>query len=57
LKTGKAKPSPGSRESFSVSYRLRVEKAFKFQKIDGGGWRCNTNALQPVDLGVALSGP
>jgi uncharacterized protein YecT (DUF1311 family) len=57
LKTGKAKPSPGSRESFSVSYRLRVEKAFKFQKTDAGGWRCNTNALQPVDFGVALSGP
>jgi uncharacterized protein YecT (DUF1311 family) len=57
LKAGRARPAPGSRDSFTVSHRLRVEKAFKFQKIDGGGWRCNTNALQPVDLGVALSGP
>jgi uncharacterized protein YecT (DUF1311 family) len=56
LKAGKAKPAPGSRDSFTVSHRLRVEKAFKFQKTDGG-WRCNTSALPPVDLGVALSGP
>jgi uncharacterized protein YecT (DUF1311 family) len=56
LKAGKPKPAPESRDSFPVSHRLRVEKAFKFQKTDGG-WRCNTNALQPVDLGVALSGP
>jgi uncharacterized protein YecT (DUF1311 family) len=57
LKSGKAKPSPGSRENVSVAYRLRVEKAFAFQKTDSGSWRCNTTALQPVDFGTALSGP
>jgi hypothetical protein len=60
-KSGKAKsspgPSPGSRDSFSVAHKLRVEKAFAFQKTDSGGWRCTTTALQPVDSGVALSGP
>jgi uncharacterized protein len=56
LESGKAKPSPGSRDSFSVAHKLRVEKAFAFQKADGGGWRCNTTALQPVDFGVAVSG-
>ena len=57
LKSGRAKPSPGSRESVSVAHRLRIEKAFAFRKTDAGGWRCNTTSLQPVDLGVALSGP
>jgi uncharacterized protein YecT (DUF1311 family) len=56
-KSGKAKPSPGSRDSFSVSHRVRIEKSFAFQKTDNGGWRCNTTALQPVDVGVALGGP
>jgi uncharacterized protein YecT (DUF1311 family) len=60
-KSGKAKsspgPSPGTRDSFAVAHRLRVEKAFAFQKTDGGGWRCTTTALQPVDFGVAQSGP
>jgi hypothetical protein len=59
-RSGKAKsspPSPGSRDSFSVAHKLRVEKAFAFQKTDGGGWRCTTTALQPVDFGVAQSGP
>ncbi|HEX9469704.1 MAG TPA: lysozyme inhibitor LprI family protein [Bradyrhizobium sp.] len=57
LKSGKAKPSPGSRESVTVAYRLRIEKAFAFQKTDGGGWRCTTTTLQPADFGTALSGP
>ena len=56
-KSGKPKPAPGSRDSFSVAHRLKIEKSFAFQKTDGGGWRCNTTALQPVDFGVALSGP
>ena len=56
LKSGKAKPSPGSRDSLSVSHRLRVEKTFAFQKTDSGSWRCNTTALQPVDVGIALGG-
>jgi len=57
LKSGKPKPSLGSKDNLSVAHRLRIEKSFAFQKTDSGGWRCNTTALQPVDLGVALSGP
>ena len=55
-KTGKPKPGPGSRDSLSVSHRVRIEKAFAFQKTDAG-WRCKTTSLQPVDFGVTLSGP
>jgi hypothetical protein len=60
LKPGQAKPLPGSKESrdsIAVAHRLRIEKAFAFQKTDNNGWRCTTSALQPVDFGVALSGP
>jgi uncharacterized protein YecT (DUF1311 family) len=57
LKSGKTKPSPGSRDRLSVAHRLRIEKSFAFQKTDSGNWRCSTSVLQPVDLGVALSGP
>jgi uncharacterized protein YecT (DUF1311 family) len=56
-KSGEPKSTPGSRESFSVAHRLRIEKTFAFQKAGTGGWRCNTTSLQPVDFGVALSGP
>jgi uncharacterized protein YecT (DUF1311 family) len=56
LRSGQAKPSPGSRESLAVAYRLRVQKSFAFQKTDGG-WRCNSAALQPVEVGVATRGP
>ncbi len=56
-KSGQTKPVLGSRDGFSVARKLRIEKAFAFQKTDGGGWRCNTPALQPVDFGVAVSGP
>jgi len=56
-KTGKPKPGPGSRDSLTVSHRVRIGKTFAFKKADGGGWRCNTTSLQPVDFGVALSGP
>jgi hypothetical protein len=56
-KTGRPRPGQASRESFSVSHRVRIEKRFAFQKADGGGWRCGTASLQPVDYGVALSGP
>ena len=56
LKSGKANAAPGSRDSISVAHRLRIEKAFAFQK-SGNGWRCDTNALQPVDFGLALIGP
>jgi uncharacterized protein YecT (DUF1311 family) len=56
LKSGRAKPTPGSRESFAVAHRVTIEKAFAFQKTDSGSWRCNATALQPVDSGVAFSG-
>ncbi len=54
LKSGKTSPSPASRDSFGVAHRLRIEKAFAFQKTDNGNWRCNATALRPVDFGVAL---
>jgi uncharacterized protein YecT (DUF1311 family) len=54
LKTGKAKPMPGNRDSLPVSNRIRIERAFAFQKADKGGWRCNATALGPVDFGVTL---
>jgi hypothetical protein len=58
LKAGKPRPTPGSRESLSVGHRVRVEKTFAFQKADtGGGWRCSTTSLQPVEFGAAMSGP
>jgi uncharacterized protein YecT (DUF1311 family) len=57
IRSGKAKPMPGSRDSFSVAHRLRIEKTFAFQKTDSGGWRCNSPALPPVEVGVATSGP
>ncbi len=53
--SGKPGHSQGSHDSFAVSHRIRIEKAFAFQKADGGGWRCNVTALQPVDFGVAFS--
>jgi len=57
LKSGVAKSSLGSRESLSVAHRLKIEKTFAFKKTDNGGWRCDTGALSPIDLGVALGGP
>jgi uncharacterized protein YecT (DUF1311 family) len=54
LTSGKTSPSPASRESFPLAHRLRIEKAFAFQKTDNGNWRCNATALRPVDFGVAL---
>jgi uncharacterized protein YecT (DUF1311 family) len=56
LKLGRPKETPGSREQFLVGYRVRVEKSFAFQKKDDG-WHCNATAMQPVDVGLALSGP
>jgi uncharacterized protein len=57
MKSGKPKSMPGSRESITVSHRLRIEKSFTLKKTDGGRWRCDTTALGPVDFGAALSGP
>jgi uncharacterized protein YecT (DUF1311 family) len=56
LQSGRAKSALGSRDSLAVAYRLRIEKSFAFQKTDGG-WRCNSAALQPVEVGVATRGP
>jgi uncharacterized protein YecT (DUF1311 family) len=56
VKLGEAKPSWAIREGFPVARKLRIEKAFAFQKTDSG-WRCSTPALLPVDFGVAVSGP
>jgi uncharacterized protein YecT (DUF1311 family) len=55
LKAGKAKTSLANRESFPVAHRLRIEKSFTFQKTDGGGWRCATAALPPIDIGTAVN--
>jgi uncharacterized protein YecT (DUF1311 family) len=57
LRSGKPKSTPGTRDNFLVGYRLRIEKSFAFQKTDASGWRCNSSALLPVEVGVALSGP
>jgi uncharacterized protein YecT (DUF1311 family) len=56
LRSGKAQPSPGSRDRFAVSHRLSIEKSFAFQKTEGG-WRCNAAALPPIEVGVATNGP
>jgi uncharacterized protein YecT (DUF1311 family) len=56
LKLGRPKSVPGSREQFQVGYRVRIEKSFAFQKKDDG-WHCNATVMQPVEVGLALSGP
>jgi uncharacterized protein YecT (DUF1311 family) len=56
LKSARPKSTPGSREQIRVGYRLRIEKSFAFQK-NGNGWRCSTTTMEPVESGVALSGP
>jgi uncharacterized protein YecT (DUF1311 family) len=56
LSSGKPRSSPGSREQVQVGYRLRIEKSFAFKK-SGNAWRCASTAIQPVEVGVALSGP
>ena len=44
-----------ARQNLPVALRLRIEKSLAFRKTDSGGWRCNTGALQPIELGVALN--
>jgi hypothetical protein len=56
LKLGRPKSASGSREQFQVGYRVRIEKSFAFQKKDDG-WHCNATVMQPVEVGLALSGP
>ncbi len=56
LSSGKPRSTPGSRDNFLVGYRLRIEKSFAFQKADSSSWRCNSNALQPVEVGVTSRG-
>jgi uncharacterized protein YecT (DUF1311 family) len=56
LKSGRPKSAAGSREQLQVGYRLRIEKSFAFRK-SGSSWQCNATAMQPVEVGIALSGP
>lgn len=56
LKTGNAQTASvanerSSKDSFNVTRRLRVQKAFAFQKA-ADGWRCKEDGLAPVDYGV-----
>jgi uncharacterized protein YecT (DUF1311 family) len=55
IREGKpAKSSPlDNRDSFPLSRRIRIEKAFVFRKTDNG-WRCNSTALAPIDLGATV---
>jgi uncharacterized protein YecT (DUF1311 family) len=58
IRAGKAGASaPNNRDSFAVTHRVRIEKAFTFQKTDNGRWHCVATALQPVASGTAYSGP
>jgi uncharacterized protein YecT (DUF1311 family) len=57
IRAGQARPMPGSRDNVSVAHRLKIEKSFAFRKTDSGSWRCDTAALQPIDVGIASSGP
>jgi uncharacterized protein YecT (DUF1311 family) len=57
LKSEKAKPTPGTRDSFFVATRLKIKKSFSFQKMDNGNWRCSSTALPPIELGVSRTGP
>jgi uncharacterized protein YecT (DUF1311 family) len=56
---GTGKPGvvpPNSRDSFGVTARIRIEKAFSFQKTDNGRWRCGVTAMPPIASGVTYSG-
>ena len=53
-KSGKAQLTSSAKESFNVTSRLRIERAFAFQKADDG-WRCKEDELAPVDFGIAGS--
>jgi uncharacterized protein YecT (DUF1311 family) len=57
LTSNRPKSTPGTRDNFIIGYRLRIEKSFAFQKADDGSWRCNLTTLQPVEAGLALTGP
>lgn len=54
-KSGKAQPASTAKESFNVTRRLKIERAFAFQKA-ADGWRCREDALAPVDFGIASGG-
>jgi len=57
LTSNRPKSTPGTRDNFVIGYRVRIEKSFAFQKGDDCTWRCNSNTLQPVEVGLALTGP
>jgi uncharacterized protein YecT (DUF1311 family) len=46
---------PGNHESFPVTQRIRIEKAFTFKKTENGRWRCDSSTLPPVAFGVTLT--
>ncbi|MGY8664479.1 lysozyme inhibitor LprI family protein [Bradyrhizobium sp. UFLA05-109] len=58
-RSGNAQPAAasrqGSRESFNVTRRLRIQRTFVFQKA-ADGWRCREDELAPVESGVAGGG-
>ena len=54
-KSGQPKSTRAARQNLPVALRLRIEKSFAFRKTDNGGWRCDTPALQPIELGIALN--
>jgi len=57
IRAGKPGPAqPGNRDSFGVTNRIRIEKAFAFQKTENGRWRCDLTALKPVVSGTAFRG-
>jgi uncharacterized protein YecT (DUF1311 family) len=57
LRTGKpGQPQSGSRDSFVVTQRIRIEKAFTFKKTENGRWACDASTLPPVASGIALGG-
>jgi uncharacterized protein YecT (DUF1311 family) len=57
LKSNTAKSTPGTKDSFFVATRLKIQKSFSFQKTENGKWRCSSTALPPVDRGVSRLGP
>jgi len=57
LTSNTPKSTLGTRDNFVSEYRLRIEKSFAFQKVDDGSWRRNSTTLQPVEVGLAATGP
>jgi uncharacterized protein YecT (DUF1311 family) len=54
LQSGQPKQSVEGRQNLPVAYKIRIEKSFSFKKTSVGDWRCNTEALRPIQEGFAL---